>query len=387
MVALNIFRNDAFSALSLTQAIERQPYNPTGLGDLGIFTDMPIRTDTAMIEERDGQLVVIPFSERGAPATERTTEKRKARYFDVPRLLHGDTLHARELQNIRAFGQETELMQVQEEVARRLSGPMGLMSSMEYTWEYHRLAAIQGLLLDADGSTKYDYFAEFGFSAPTEVDFALAAKTVGSLRPLCNGLVRTMARAAKGAFLPSTRVAALAGDSFYDKLVTHPDVVETYKNWNAAAELRGDSMGAFQRFPFAGIDWINYRGSDDTTTIAVGLDQGQVLPDRRARHLPTGIVAGGDLRLRQYPRQAALRDPDLRQGPQRMVAAGAVQLSAAHLHPSGSAPDRPRVGRSLRHGHRLGRGRARPDDGRVRRCRDLPPGDGRGLRHRRRRLR
>ena len=66
----------------------------------------------------------------------------RPRHFDVPRLKHEDTITAAELQNVRAFGTESELMQVQAEVARRLSGPTGLQRNIEYTWEFQRLAAI-----------------------------------------------------------------------------------------------------------------------------------------------------------------------------------------------------------------------------------------------------
>ncbi|WP_456316833.1 major capsid protein [Teichococcus aestuarii] len=85
MTILNLFRQDAFSALELTSFVERTPFLPTGLGSLNIFTDKPIRTTALAVEERNGVLVVIPTSQRGAPLTERTTEKRKMRYFETPR--------------------------------------------------------------------------------------------------------------------------------------------------------------------------------------------------------------------------------------------------------------------------------------------------------------
>ena len=36
---------------------------------------------------------------------------------------------------------------------------------MEFTFEHMRLAEVQGLLIDADGSTLFDWFAEFGITA------------------------------------------------------------------------------------------------------------------------------------------------------------------------------------------------------------------------------
>lgn len=57
----------------------------------------------------------------------------------------------REIQSVHAFGQETEVMQLQTEVARRLAGSTGLQTNMRFNFEHMRLAAIQCLLIDADG--------------------------------------------------------------------------------------------------------------------------------------------------------------------------------------------------------------------------------------------
>ncbi len=279
MSLINIFRNDAFSEIELTTQVERLPHLPSMLGDMNLFTPNPIRTTALAVEERDGVLNIVPMSQRGQPTNEeRTTERRRMRYFDVPRIFDGDTIHSHELQNIREFGQETVFMQVQAEVARRLSGPTGLLATLDYTEEFQRLAAVQGLLLDADGSVWYNWFDEFGFAEPDEVAFNLAAQAQGTLRPIINQLVRSMARSSKGAFTTSTSVVALCGDAFYDQFTNHVDVVRTFTNWSDAADLRGG--GAFKTFPFADVEWVNYRGSDDNTSIKI--------PDDKVKFFPKG---------------------------------------------------------------------------------------------------
>lgn len=279
-IGMDVFRQDAFSSLTLTSTVERIPYQPQFLGDLNIFTPNPIRTTALAVEERDGVLTVIPTSQRGAPiASERNTERRKIRYFEVPRIVQGDTIQASELQNIRAFGQETEFMQVQTEVARRLAGPTGLVANINYTWENMRLGAIQGKLIDQDGSVLYNWFDEFGFAEPVEVAFNLAANAANTLRPLVNGIVRAMARASKGALLATSKVNALCGDAFWDAFVNHPDVIRTYLNWADARDIRGGTDGAaFSSFEFAGVTWSNYRGSDDNSTIKIADDKVKFFP-------------------------------------------------------------------------------------------------------------
>ncbi|MEX3690817.1 major capsid protein [Paraburkholderia sp. BR14263] len=283
---LDIFHQDPFRAVALTDAVQRNPFQPVGLGELGIFDPNPIRTIDLAIEERRGQLKLIGFSERGAEGTQRTMEKRDMRYFSVPRLMHDDTIHAYELQGIREFGTESVLMQIEQEVARRLSGPTGLLASVEYTKEYLRLAALQGLVLDPkNGSIRYNMFDEFGIATPQAIEFDLGVNDAGKpnvpLRPICNGIIRSMARKAQGAFTATTTVHAMCGDAFYDAFTNHPDVIRTFVNWSDAKALRDNSQGAaFDAFDFAGIRWFNYRGSDDNTTIKV--------PDNEVKFFPVG---------------------------------------------------------------------------------------------------
>jgi hypothetical protein len=272
MVSLDIFHSDPFTTIQLTTAIDRVPYRPMALGDMGIFEPKPIRTKAMMVEQRQGTLVLIPFTDRGAAGTQRTTELRLARYFPVPRIRTEDTIYADELHAIREFGTETELMQVQKELARRLVGPTGLRSNIEYTREYHRLAAVQGLLLDATGAVKFNWFNEFRFAQPPEFVFNFAqlatqyAAGTAALRLILNQIIRNTKRAAQGAWVENrTRVTAICGDAFFDAFVENPEVRSTYLNWVQAAELRKNL--AFEVFNWGGVDWINYRGSDDVNGI------------------------------------------------------------------------------------------------------------------------
>ena len=291
MVSMDIFRQDPFSTIQLTSAIEKVPYVPDGLEAMGMFTDKPIRTEYMMVEQRAGQLVLVPFTDRGAPGTQRVTERRAARSFKVPRLRMEDTIYAREVMNIREFGQESALMQVQSEVMRRLVGPTGLRNNLRYTQEYHKLAAVQGLLLDADGSVMYNWFEEFGITANPTVAFDLAAKTAGSLRPIAAEISRGMKRKAQGAFLNSTRIMALCGDAFWDDFITHPDVEKTFLNWMQAVELRKGTD--FETMTFANIDWVNYRGSDDTFAAKVGMTNGSAAITGLPANLANGMNISG----------------------------------------------------------------------------------------------
>ena len=279
MASLDIFHQDAFSTLQLTTAVEKVPFLPSMIRSLEIFTEQPIRTKALAIEERTGVLTLIPTSARGGPPAQRTTERRKLRYFDVPRIAKEDTIYADEIHGIREFGMESELMQVQAEVARRLSGPTGLLADVEYTWENMALGAIGGQVVDADGSTViYNYFDEFQITQPAEIAFDLnaASPVAGALVLKCNTVVRGVVRASQGAFLPTSEVYSMCGDGFWDALINHPDVRTTYLNWQEAKDLRRGQ--AFESMRFGGINWFNYRGSDDTTTVGVATTKAKFFP-------------------------------------------------------------------------------------------------------------
>lgn len=273
MASMDVFKGSAFSMISLTGAVEKIDYVPNLLGSLGIFEPKPIATRDVAVEEKDGALALIETSPIGAPPKSSTNSKRAMRSLKTTRLAKEFTLYAEEVQGIRAFGSETELQTVQAEYMARMAK---LLRDLELTREFHRLGALQGKLLDADGTTViYDFFDEFGVEEPEAVDFALDSANT-RVRKKCKDVKRLMIRAGKGAILPTTQIHALAGDEFYDDLTDHTEVRQTYLNYQAAAELREDN--AFESFKYGGIVWHNYRGTDDNSTVAVDPDEAKFFP-------------------------------------------------------------------------------------------------------------
>lgn len=279
MAHMDIFKSDAFGMVSITEALNNVPFQPSFLRSLNIFTPKPIRTLSASVEEKNGTLSLIQTSERGAPLAEADREKRKLRDFRTVRIAKHDVLRADEIQGIRAFGSETELMQVVDEINQRMNGPTGLMRDVELTWENMMLGAIQGIVVDADASTIYDYFSEFGISAATEIDFDLdnASPASGAVRKKCSQVVRQMMKAANGGWIPGrTSVMALCGDAFWDDLTAHTEIRQTYLNTMEAKDLRGGL--AYESFNYGGITWVNYRGTDDGSTVTINTDKAKFFP-------------------------------------------------------------------------------------------------------------
>lgn len=273
MASMDIFKEDAFSMVELSATVQKLEYVPQLLGGLGIFEEKGVFTRKISVEKKGNKLALIETSPDGAAPQQKLPNLADLRDFRTVRLTEAFTLHASEVADMRAFGTETELKVVQDEYAERMSD---LRTDMDLTHEFHRLGALQGKLLDADGtSVIYDYFDQFGLAEPSAINFALTTSTT-DIRGLCHQVTRGMARAGKGSFTMATQVHALCGDAFYDSFINHEKVVRTYEGWSAAADLRQNV--AWSAFSFGGITWHNYRGTDDNTTVAVPTDEVNFFP-------------------------------------------------------------------------------------------------------------
>jgi len=267
---LNVFTGDAFSTVSLTRAINAMPYVPNLLGTLGIFEDTPIITDVAAIERQGNTLALIPTTPRGADPTKAVHDRRTLRDVRTVRLAKSDRIFAHEVANMRAFGSESELETMQGYAMKRMAK---LRQDTELTHENLRLGCVRGSILDADGSTVlHDVFTFWGVTAVTDVNFALTTATT-DVDAQCRTVVRTMEKEAEGGFLPTSRVIGLCGDAFFDSLVSHANVVKFFVNRAEADTYLMNTQ--VRKFVFGGITFINYRGTDDGSTVGVNTNQCQ----------------------------------------------------------------------------------------------------------------
>ena len=247
------FAPDAFSLQTMTAAIERVPYKPGFVSRRGLFSERGVSTNTVTIEERDGQLRLVQTSNREGPVTPAERKRRRLRSFVIPHLREEDYAMASEVIGVRQFGTAGSLQTVE---ALRADRAANMADNLDVTLEYHRVGAIQGVVLDADGSVLIDLFTEFGVSQLPEVDFDLdnANPASGALRKKCASVTRSIMNEL-GAVEP-TGVEALCGDGFFDDLIAHPEVRETYK-YQEGKRLREGYV--FDWVDFGGIRWINYR--------------------------------------------------------------------------------------------------------------------------------
>ena len=246
----NPFSNPAFSMANLTAAINLLPNRYGRLESLNLFPVKPVRFRQILIEEKNGVLNLLPTLPVGSPGTVGQRDKRKMRSFVVPHIPHDDVVLPEEVQGLRAFGSESELETVAGVMARHLET---MRNKHAITLEHLRLGALKGIILDADGSTLYNLYDEFGI-APKSINFALATDST-NVRQKCVDTLAHIEQNLLGEFM--TGVRCLCSQEFFEKLIAHPKVEKAYELFQQGAVLRDDVRAGFT---FGGIVFEEYRG-------------------------------------------------------------------------------------------------------------------------------
>lgn len=271
----DVFKSDLFRTTSLGAAIDRVPYVPNVLAQMGIFEEGGISTTSMMIERKGSRLQLVPAKPRGSPGTPRVSGKRDAVYVEAPHLPVTASLTPDMLQNVRGFGTPAMLVGVKE---KRDEMIVELSRDLDVTLEYHRLGAINGVILDANGDVLLDLFDLFEISQPAEKSLGLNdawEETDGGIIDTAITEITREIRDSLGGAAPSA-IDSLCGDQFFDKLRNHPEVRQTYINQQAANSLR--RTGPIQEFVYGGVTWTNYRGWGDVA-----------VPSNKCRFIPRGV--------------------------------------------------------------------------------------------------
>ncbi len=265
----DVFNGDAFNMVSLTTAINKLPYVPNRIGQMGLFTEQGVATNTVAMEQINGVISLLPSKPRGTAGTTTTPEARTMRSLDIPHIPHDATILASAIQGVREFGSENQLSAVNKVVNDTLTR---MRRSHELTHEWLRMGAIKGIVLDGDGSTTlYNLFTVFGVSQPPDVDFLLGADTT-DIATILLGVVETI-EAALGAE-SYDHIHCFCNSTWFKKFVAHPQVKYAYQYFQEGRALREDMRKGFE---FMGVTFEVYRGTVNSTPF-VADDECQFFP-------------------------------------------------------------------------------------------------------------
>lgn len=284
MSILDVFKGDAFSTLTLTDAIRNQRPYPGRLGEMGLFKETSVPSLKIAIERVGDLIQLVSPSPRGAPGETRDMPRRSITSLDIPHFERSWSVYADEVQDVRKFGTEFEVQTVQNLVAEKL---LANLIDLDLTAEYARLGAITGVVT-YKGGQQLNLFSTFGIAVPDEIDFDLdnANPPDGALRRKCASVVRAVRKELGG--VPFEYLHCFVGDDFFDDLLCHREVRETFKGWSEAQILResyvGKNRSSNPTFEFGGIVFENYGAIEDAGDGALlGIDTDT------ARFVPVGV--------------------------------------------------------------------------------------------------
>lgn len=284
-LSLDILRNDTFSYVNLQRVAGSTTYVPQTLGRMQLFTPQPIVGNIVHLYEEDSVIRLIPTSELGTPDIRLIPDIGRMRALKTTRLAQVTSVRASELVGI-ANTSLPETIRVRNAQTLLTKRTAKMKSNLEYTKELHRFGAIQGKLLDADGTRVIaDYFDLFGLSQPAliDVDFANIPEEQ-LLQFFQDTFLRPSMIALQdgGRATPGMYYASIVGDGFWSKLMTHPGFRKIYElNMQAQAVARATNPlvvpNMWMEVDFAGIRWINYQGTR-TVEIAVPFNEARFFP-------------------------------------------------------------------------------------------------------------
>lgn len=274
MATLDIFNNDAFGVSQLTQTITDIPRVPTKLGSAGLFNEYGINTTTMMIERQGSSLKLVPAAPRGGVREPVSLGNRKMIPIAAVHLPQSGSVLADEVQNIRAFGSETEVQSAQQLVKRKLAV---MKANLDLTIEYQRVGALRGKILDADGATiLLDIYSTFGMTQEVQFYNINTASSGADVKATSRTLKRKIQAKLGGRSM--TGIRAEVSEDFFDKLTGNNDLKEAWKLWQNgqySRELQDEEL-----FTFAGVQYSVYSG---------GVSGNDFIPAGKGYAYPLGV--------------------------------------------------------------------------------------------------
>jgi hypothetical protein len=278
MPVLNPFEtSNAFNMVSLTDAINFLPNNYGRIREMNLMPVKGVTTRTIMIEEKNGVLNLLQTQPVGAPGQQNKMGKRAVRSFVIPHIPVEDQILPEEYSGIRAFGSESHMAALLDIMNDHLQT---MKNKHDITLEHLRAGALKGIILDADGSTLYNLFTEFGITQK-EISFALGTADT-NVGEKCRSVLRHIEDNLKGEVMKG--VHCLCSEGFFEDLIDHAKVKEVFLNHVAAVDrYAGDPR---KEFSFGGLTFEEYRGraTDKDGTVR------KFVPDDEAIAFPVGTM-------------------------------------------------------------------------------------------------
>lgn len=275
-LAMDIFNDEAFGVAELTAAINNPPEGErvSNLID-SLFEEEGIPTTHVMIERKGDNLSLVPTADRGAPGDVTNLGGRDLIPFNTVHLPTQWSVMADEVLGVRAFGKVTELEMLQDRVNAKLAKAR---RRLEITLSYHRLGALTGKVLDADGQSELlNLFDRFQMQQQVQPLDLLNTSSDAPLKKKIKDAIRMSEDALTGETISGWM--AICGRGFYDALGENKAIKTSFDRWNDGQFFREQQNGGFR---WGDVEWkeyyskvggIEFIGADDAYLIPLGVPE------------------------------------------------------------------------------------------------------------------
>lgn len=255
-MALSQSTQNAFQLVDRTDELLLLPQTWTLLGDMGLFVEEFLSTQTLTFEERSGSLSIIKDQVRGSKPQTRSGEVRKLHSYSTTHHPIVDALYPQDIAGVTRPGSNGQSLDTKDAaILRKLEG---IRKSYDVTLEVARFKTLAtGQAWSPNGTVVADFYSDFGITK-NEVDFVLGTSTTDVIDK-CNEIIAGFQESAtEGQVI--TRVVGFASPAFMKKLLAHAKVTQTYVYQNLQqfniTQDRAGGMALYRRLAFGGIDFI-----------------------------------------------------------------------------------------------------------------------------------
>lgn len=245
--------SDLFTPKELLGALSRQQFIPSALAPIFGEPRGLLGTEFVWDEDKHEAVGLITATARGTPSGVTTLQKDKAHTFATAHYRYDGSVFPDEVLNARQIGSVARqtIMERRDRVVRKLR------TSLDLTLEYLRMQCVNSPTNTLG-------------TAPASAAVGFGASDTAIRSAIHNNIIKPLEAALDG--VPFTGITVICQDTFWQGLIESKTIRETYLNWTAAAQTRGDTRDGFM---FANIYWQRYRG---TATVDITSGKAKVIP-------------------------------------------------------------------------------------------------------------
>lgn len=293
---INLNPQNINGVIDWTDEVNLVPNQYGFIKNQGLFDVRPT-TQTSIIFDRNiATTTLLPQVNRGS-RNDTVGKERKVDTFAMPLSFfkHSEFIVPEDIQGIRDSGTPTGVETLANVRAEKFEDGR---RAVDQTQEYMQIQAVKGISTTPDGTVLANMFDLFDVTQET-INFDFSAATTNIYQVISTIKRSVQANLQTGGVVQGIDV--MCSDEFFDALVAHPWVRETYLNSQSNSALR-DSMSSYFNwgvsdvFEYNGVRFFTYPAvfvlPDGTTETAVAEGEAHVIP--RVRGLFRGFYGPSD---------------------------------------------------------------------------------------------